>query len=293
MPAPVCLFVEQLTVIDCALLDAARGLVGESWIVDLELEGELDDQSMVLDFGVVKRRIKQAIDASVDHTLLLPTRAAELEWQEHSGDGETRLRFTSALGVIEHRAPRCAVSLIDAAGVDSDAVRAHLEPLLAPLLPASVTGLRLHLRHERIDGAYYHYTHGLKKHRGECQRIAHGHRSRIEVRAGGRRLTEVETAIAVDWADIYLGSREDLVDHTDGRMTFAYTAPEGHFELTLPEQRVRLLDSDSTVECIAGHLARRVATDTAAAPRGGDIEVRAYEGVQKGAIARAAAAVVA
>ena len=52
------LFVEHLTVIDCAYLDAARGLVGESWIVDVELLGDLDSQSMVLDFGVTTASAK-------------------------------------------------------------------------------------------------------------------------------------------------------------------------------------------------------------------------------------------
>lgn len=275
-----CLFVEHLTVIDCAFLDAGRGLVGESWIVDLELEGDLDEQSMVLDFGEVKRRLKRAIDRSLDHTLLVPRQAGELSLAEQSETVE--LLFRSDLGAFEHRSPTRAVSLIGCEVIDQAAVTAHLEAALAPELPPNVAQLRVALRHERIDGAFYHYTHGLKKHAGQCQRIAHGHRSRVEVRIDGRRDGALEQRVAAGWLDIYLGTRADVVLRGNGRVRFAYTAPEGRFELTLPENRVDYLDTDTTVERIADALADRLAPVAC----GELLEVRAYEGVMKGALAR-------
>jgi len=273
-----CLFVEHLTVIDCAYLDAARGLVGESWIVDIELDGDLDGQSMVLDFGEVKKRLKRAIDDSVDHRLLVPRRAAELSF-EQSG-GESRLRFRTALGEIEHRSPDEALSLIDAGSIDTGSVVGYLLPRLRATLPASVHRLGLTLRHERIDGAFYHYVHGLKKHAGLCQRIAHGHRSRIEVRVDGERDAALEQRIAAQWRDIYLGTSEDIVERRDGRIRFAYTSAEGAYELAMPAGRVDLLETDSTIEQIAAHLHRRLCSTISAG-----VSVRAYEGVMKGAIA--------
>lgn len=275
-----CLFVEHLTVIDCAYLDADRGLVGASWIVDLELEGDLDEQSMVLDFGEVKRRIKRAIDASVDHSLLVPRQAPGLQ-ARREGDLH-RLAWTTARGRIEHEAPAVAVSELDTVRVEPDAVIAYLLPRLRDVAPANVADIRLHLREEAVDGARYRYVHGLKKHAGHCQRIAHGHRSRIEIRVDGERSAPLEAALARRWAEIYLGTREDLVGEHDGLLHFAYTAPEGRFALALPAAHVEVLDGDTTVECLADWIAGWAAANASPAHT---VQVRAYEGVMKGALA--------
>ena len=98
----------------------------------------------------------------------------------------------------------------------------------------------------------------------------------------GQRDAALEAALAQRWADIYLGTQEDIVARSNGRISFAYNAPEGRFELALPEAHCDLLDSDSTVEQIAAHIARRAQAEKP----GRAIEVRAYEGVMKGALAK-------
>ena len=52
------LFVRDLTVIDSSYICEHRGVVGESWILDVTMSGELNEMSMVLDFSKVKKQIK-------------------------------------------------------------------------------------------------------------------------------------------------------------------------------------------------------------------------------------------
>ena len=272
------LFVEHLTVIDCAFLDAKRGLVGESWIVDLELEGDLDGQGMVQDFGEVKKKLKHVIDRAADHRLIVPGKSPALKL--HLGEGGCGLTFEAATGPIEHISPAGAVCVLPAEAVTAQSLTAHLVPILKKQVPANVTGVHLTLRHEVIEGACYHYTHGLKKHAGHCQRIAHGHRSQLRITVNGKRDEKFERRWADAWRDIYVGTSADVVAHGKGRIRFAYTSGEGEFELELPVDRCVLLQTDSTVERIAEHIAARVAEDRPKMP----IEVRAYEGVMKGAV---------
>lgn len=280
------LFVNRLTAIDFSYLHPSRGLLGESWLVDIELRGGLDAQGMVLDFGEVKRRVKRLIDEGFDHKLLVPLRHAGLQRRLEPGLDELTFVLADG-GLIRHRAPAVATAFIDAEQITLASVGAAIEQMLMAQMPDNVEALQLRLYPEPIDGAFYHYSHGLKLHCGNCQRIAHGHRSRIEIFCDGVRDVLLEADWAKRWHDIYLGSREDLQAEMqiEGRdyLRFAYTAPQGDFELQLPKSACYLIDTESTVENLAQHIADRLHAERVE----GALAVYAYEGVDKGAIGEA------
>lgn len=276
------LFVNQLTVMDFSYLHEERGLLGESWQVDVELEGGLDEQGMVLDFGEVKRQVKQTIDQQFDHKLLVPREYAGLSLQQD--ETQMSLSFTLASGdVIRHASPVDAVTLVSTSEITPQAMAQAIKQALEPLLPANVHSIIIRLYPEHTDDAWYQYSHGLKQHAGNCQRIAHGHRSRIEIFHNGQRDTDQENIWAARLRDVYIGSREDLVseDQQDGKdyLQFAYSASQGAFSLQLPSARCYLIDAESTVENIARHILEQLLD---AYPE--DVfEVRAFEGIGKGA----------
>ncbi|GIX22551.1 MAG: hypothetical protein KatS3mg121_1334 [Gammaproteobacteria bacterium] len=276
------LFVEHLTVLDSSHLDAERGLVGESWIVDVELDAPLDEDGMVLDFGVAKPALKQAFDALADHRLIVPRRAPALRRCECDEAGRWALSFESDRGPIDYQAPAEALCLLDAETVNEAALRQRLEAAARAVLPGRIRGLRVDLRHEAIAGAWYRYTHGLRRHRGNCQRLCHGHRSRLEILRDGERDETLEAQWARRWRDIVLVTRSDLLEAAGGRWHVGYTAAQGRFDLWLPETHCELLEHETTVEHIAEHIADTL-KQQAPARR---FEVRAYEGLHKGAIAR-------
>lgn len=277
------LFVNRLTVIDCAYLSPTRGLVGESWQVDIELDGDLDYQGMVLDFGEVKRSIKHMIDEQFDHKLLVPADYTGLQQAEYP-EG-IHLTFDLEDGrVIEHRAPHSAMRLIPGERIAADRLAQIVGDYLLPHTPQNVNAIVLRLWPEQAEGSYYHYSHGLKHHEGNCQRIAHGHRSRIEILRNGQRDPELEEAWATRWADIYIGTRDDLIGTSQYNQVeyyeFGYRSAQGNFGLTLPKASCYLIDTDSTIENIAQHVADKLRSSHP----DDRFKVYAYEGVDKGAI---------
>lgn len=277
------LFVDNLTNVDFSYLDHRRGVVGETWLANAGLDGALDSQGMVCDFGIVKKTLRNWLDEELDHRLLVPTRSPYLQLEQDSD----RIAITWQLSdgeQIRVSGPEQAFALADVEEISTESIAAWSVLQLASAFPDSVEQLRLDFTSEAIAGAYYHYSHGLKKHAGNCQRIAHGHRSTIRVFIGSERSEEWEKKWAERWRDIYLGSREDLLTDSDWEtLRFAYSAQQGDFALEIPARRCEILDCDTTVE----QLAQYIATAIAAQEPGREITVRAYEGIGKGAIASA------
>ena len=269
-------------------------MVGESWIVDIILDGRLNEQSMVLDFGRVKKQIKRIIDGAVDHKLAVPT--------EHAYTGVVHNDLHDTLwvdfmrpngGSIHLYCPADAFAFIDAEAVTMSSITEYLRAVIKRELPENVDAIQLQLRAEEIPGAFYHYTHGLKKHDGNCQRIAHGHRSRLYVAINGQRDQALEQQWADTWRDIYLGSQDDVVPLSqlqrsqqaqqlseESHIGYSYRADQGLFELIMPRSENYLIPTDSTVECIAAYLAQQIKREH---PHE-QVQVTGFEGVGKGAI---------
>jgi len=281
------LFVRDLTVIDFSYLHVQRGILGESYIVDVELQGSLDDTAMVFDFGKVKKVIKQAIDQLVDHKLAIASDCQALRY--NSAADLTTVEYSSSRGTIKLACPAEAFAFIPGNEINEQTVTAFLEQKIKPLLPENVEKLQLTLRTEAISGFYYQYSHGLKKHDGNCQRIAHGHRSTIQIFANGMVAPRLNKSWSERWEDIYLGTLSDQVtpeqlkhiSANSGDLCFRYQALQGWFELSLPASHCELVPCDTTVECLADYIADQLK----AADNSQSYKVIAYEGVGKGAIA--------
>jgi 6-pyruvoyl-tetrahydropterin synthase len=291
------LFVNNLTVIDFSFLCKTRGIVGESLIVDVLLDGELNEMSMVLDFGIVKKQIKSIIDEAVDHKLLLPLlEPGLLVGNSLYNEGHEFVDFNSTVGSYYLQSPACAFAKINSTVIDIAAIKAHLTVIIMAQLPANVQGLTITLRTENIDSDYYHYTHGLKLHDGNCQRIAHGHRSIINIFENGQRSTKKEALWCKRWQDIYIASECDRIEQANAQLSehamsnvtpdhhyFSYSAPQGRFDIAVPSNVLEVVDCDSTVELLADWIARQLKKQSAASV----FKVIAFEGVGKGAIASA------
>lgn len=275
------LFVDNLTNVDFSYLDDQRGLVGETWLASILLDGGLDETSMIWDFGQVKKVLRHWLDDELDHRLLVPINSPRLSY-EINNDRIT-LSWTFAKdSILTMDAPIEAVALIEADKINDVTASQWSIKQLSGEFPGNLEHIQLTFEPEEISGAYYHYSHGLKKHDGNCQRIAHGHRSSIQIWRDGARDNDLEMNWAERWADIYIASEEDLVNINEENqlMHFAYDAPQGHFELTLPKSACYIMKSDTTVECIAAHIAQVLHTENP----DNSITVKAFEGLHKGAI---------
>ncbi|RYY76333.1 MAG: hypothetical protein EOO52_02120 [Gammaproteobacteria bacterium] len=280
------LFVDKLTNVDFSFLDPQRGLLGETYLANITLKGELDEQGMVCDFGTVKKIVRHWLDTELDHRLAVPVHSPNIKIIDEGDFLNIRWQFGAENHFLQTRSPRDAIALVDAEILTPESIAGWCIAQLKQFFPASVATLELVFSQEDSPGSYYHYSHGLKKHLGNCQRIAHGHRSRIDIWENGVKSPELEQLWASRWEDIYVGTRSDLQAEPEYEgvpyYEFSYLAQQGRFELTIPKVCCYLIDTDSTVELIAQHFAQATKLERPSS----DIRVKAFEGIYKGAISQ-------
>lgn len=277
------IFVQQLTNLDFMYFDPVRGLLGQTLIVDVALFGALNDEGMVFDFAHIKNQLKAASNALFDHKLIFPRLLPSATITEK----KSCLSIEAVYGEQHyfcHQSPAKAVTMVDAPHITIELLQHALLKHLQAKMPDNVTKMNVVLREESIDGPSFRYGHGLKKHFGDCQRIAHGHRSKLEVCDSQHvRQSEIEKWWCQRWQAIYLATEEDIQQTStrDGKAYYhmAYRANEGDFALILPAAQCEVLPTDTTIELITQYICH-----TLSGMHQKSFTVKAYEGLNKGSI---------
>ena len=274
------LFVDNLTNVDFSYLDSERGMVGETWLASVELQGELDEQGMVCDFGIVKKMLRDWLDTEIDHRLVVPTQSHSISNLTTTNENISVTWQLTSDEKIVCESPLQAIAQSNIEQVTPSNLANWCINQLTPLFPATVVNVKLTFTPEQINSPHYHYSHGLKKHQGNCQRIAHGHRSKIEIWRNGEQDYQLMERWATTWEDIYIASNEDIIEQSNKETTFAYSSQQGQFRLIMPTNRCYFIETDTTVELIAAHILKTLILEH---PED-SFTIKAYEGCGKGAV---------
>lgn len=279
----ITLFYKALTIIDAAILDQQFGLMGQSWYLDVKLTGNIDNESVIADFSKIKQKIKNLIDLEVDHRLIVEKSLIDEK------DESYFLKYTYAANKsdLEYLAPKESICLLEKP-FTIEILEQHLTSLISKVIPQNVSKVECTLREESNELSF-HYTHGLKQHYGNCQRLFHGHKNTIEIFLNGERKTLWEKRLIneVFKGNIHFAFRENLVTrNTDSikeskYFELEYVSSQGRYNCKLPREDVYIMPCETTIENISQYFACWIKTNWA--QTNDVVEVVAYEGIGKGA----------
>ncbi|MBQ3686120.1 MAG: 6-pyruvoyl tetrahydropterin synthase family protein [Candidatus Methanomethylophilaceae archaeon] len=125
-------------------------LHGHSYIVRLRLEGDIGEEGMIMDFVVLKKKLREII-GELDHKTLLPTRSDDVKL---TMDGDSVEAVSCGKRYVF---PRMDVTLLDIPTTTAEEMSKMMaERMVAEIdIPDNVSSLSIGLDEERGQTAWY------------------------------------------------------------------------------------------------------------------------------------------
>ena len=294
------IFLNDLAKLDSALFDPSKGIIGQSWRVDVTLSGSLDENGFVYDFGPLKKLVKQVLTSTLDHALIIPINSQAVQYRDIGGGREcwklrskpNRMETELAW---EYTCPTGAVYPLRCIALNRHVIEQELSRALRHRVSSNVHQISVSLREEDVEPteAVFRYTHGITNHNGLCQRLFHGHRSRIQVYVGDERRPDLEhyivrdifnTSIHIACPSQFKSGMIEPGSRGKGKenVVLSYQSNLGHFEASIPAERIFCVEGETSIEALSYAIAQFLSKEEA---KGERVRVVCYEGIDKGAIA--------
>ena len=273
------LFLHDFTVLDCAIFHSENGLMGESVHISAELFGSLDHRGFIFDFSPAKKALKSVVDDTLDHKLLI---------QESLANGGNILELKTKMESYSYTAPAESVALLP--GTSFEEIALYLEDQAMKVLPKNVRSVKFSVREESSfqNNINFRYTHGLRYHEGNCQRLFHGHRNRLEVWVGEERDIVSEKILADEWHMAHFTAKETISSghglsmgirtKASNQVEIRYHSTKGSYQAIMPSSRIILVEEEPSIENLA-----RLGVERLQAMGKKPSKVVVFEGLNKGA----------
>ena len=280
------LFLNSFTSIDIAYFEKKEGLLGDSFLVDLFIEGSLDEQGFVFDFSPLKKQAKKIIDQFADHVLILPTLNPNLKIKKNNEQILTTLFQCERWGKIFYEAPLSSFFHLKSVNFSIDTFAKDINQLIFswlmsnPLVSKRIKKTKIILKRQKKENnaSTYYYTHGLKKHNGNCQRMGHGHQGILMIYENNKRSNFLEKKITTLFSNIHICDKNSTLLNNN-HYTISYQATQGKFKLILPQKKCLLLEEAPTIEHITHFTIQYLKKKNPHTK----YKVIMYEGINKGA----------
>ena len=286
-------FTKNVSNLDCAIFDPKHGIVGQSWGVDICLDGNIAEYGFIYDFSKLKPLAKEVVD-SIDHKLLIIP-SLPIKIQEINEDGfDYRIDLTTDNFIWKYFCPKSAIKILDPfldEGINdrdiyefsTHSIKKCLEDILdkKDLGCSNILERTLSLEHEKDeDASFFCYTHGLSEYEGNCQRPFHGHRSKIIIYQNGVRRKDLEIKMVSKYYNVHMCSTDQIQESNDYSTTLEYTGSQGKYRAVIPTSKILNIGKSSSIENFAMYLVKDLYDNF----KEKDIRVLLSEGIGKGII---------
>jgi 6-pyruvoyl-tetrahydropterin synthase len=297
------IFIENATLLDCAILTHQQGPQGKSWSVHLTWEGEKTLENGVLfDFSQAKKTAKKLIDTEFDHKIFVTQ--TDVSWQFKKRCIIIK-KFTStkkpavfALNTYQNSIKVLSNALItELQNGDVTLLEKTISERLLKKSPQNITkvSVRLEEHQQKSSTHYFNYMHSLCHHYGNCQRF-HGHSNIVEVFKHGKLDLLKSATVAKKFNNLYIISKHYLVKqwetpliqemtklcpeiliYKNNLIACQYTGSQGDVAVIMPKNTVLCLEEESTIENLAQYMLKEFKNQKG-------LKIRAFEGIAKGSM---------
>ena len=263
------IYMDNVTVIDCAILNYSNEVVGRSFAVSVtvssaDLNGK---EQVVADFSSIKAKIKAFIDGPFgpDHKFVVPGKYVKVIPRTTG----VNIATVDIPNGITYEGPADALYPFDyehGAGVVL-LLEERLASDLGQRFPEFTFQVFFSERFSRHNDCVFYYSHGLAKSTSfGCQNIIHGHTSMVALKV--QSFEEFQHVVEGSSVGTWTNNRRQIddalrkvrslanrayfycADHWNAAEScIEYTSARGHFKLTLPKNQKRVeLAVEPTVE---------------------------------------------